>query len=162
MGWSRLDYIKKAFAKLGLAAYVYDLTDDQLNDAARDLDAMMAGWNANGIRVGWPIAQDPNNIDLNTDTKTTDIANEAIYLGLAIRIAGDYGKQISPTISQLAEAAYSNLLNQALAPVPQMQLPNTLPRGAGNKPWRYQNGNPFVRKPADNLDVGGDNELILE
>jgi hypothetical protein len=97
-----------------------------------------------------------------TGFASPDIANEAIYLGLAIRIAGDYGKQVSPAMSQLADAAYSNLLNQTLSPVPEMQFPNTLPRGAGSKPWRYQNGNPFVRVPVDGIDTGSDNELILE
>lgn len=162
MGWTKRDYIKKSFSKLGLASYIYDLTPDQLNDAAKELDSMMAGFNANGIRVGWPISSDPNNIALDVDTKVTDIANEAIYLGLAIRIAPDYGKQVPPLVSQLADMAYSNLLNQTLAPVPEMQFPNTLPRGAGAKPWRYQNGNPFVRRPTDDLATSGDNNLILE
>lgn len=162
MGWTKRQYITKAFSKLGLAAYVYDLTTEQLNDAAGDLDAMMAGFNANGIRIGWPMASNPDDIDLDVDTKSTDVAHEAIYLGLAIRIAGDYGKQITPSMGQQADAAYSNLLNQTLAPVPEMQFPNTLPRGAGAKPWRYQNGNPFVRRPVDNIAVGGDNDLIFE
>jgi hypothetical protein len=51
MGWTKKQYITKAFSKLGLASYVYDLTDDQLNDAAQELDAMIAGFNANGIRI---------------------------------------------------------------------------------------------------------------
>lgn len=162
MGWTKRQYIEKAFSKIGLAAYVYDLTPEQLNSAAGDLDSMIASFNSDGVRIGWPMASDPSDIDLDVDTKSPDAAHEAIYLGLAIRIANDYGKQISPSLTMQANSAYKNLLAKTLAPVPELQFPNTLPRGAGSKPWRYQNGNPFVRTPQDNIDVGSDNELTLE
>lgn len=162
MAWTRRNYITKAFSKLGMASYVYDLTTDQLNDAAKDLDAMIAGFNANGIRIGWPMSSDPDNIDLDVDTNSPDYAHEAIYLGLAIRISSDYGKQLSPLNAQLADSAYSNLLNQTLFKTPEMQFPNTMPKGAGSKPWRYQNGNPFVRPPSGSIEAGSDNKLIFE
>lgn len=162
MAWTKRNYINKAFSKLGLAHYIYDLTAEQLNDAAKDLESMIAGFNANGIRIGWPMASNPDNIDLDVDTKSPDYAHEAIYLNLAVRLASDYGKQLSPINAELADSAYSNLLNQTLFQTPQMQMPNTMPKGAGSKPWRYQNGNPFVRPNTDTLDVGNDNKLTFE
>jgi len=162
VGWSKKQYIEQAFESIGLAAYIYDLSTDQLNSAAIKLDAMLAGWNSNGVRIGWPAAANPKSIDLDSDTKSPDVAHEAIYLNLAIRIAPGFGKQIPPEISQAADTAYSNLLNQTAAPTPTRKLPNTMPRGAGNKPHRYGNGNPFMNKPDQTIDAGSDSEIIFE
>jgi P22 tail accessory factor len=162
MGWTKRQFIEQAFEEIGLAAYVFDLTPEQLQSALRRLDAMMAGWNANGIRIGWPIPSDPENSELDVDTKVTDVANEAVYLNLAIRLAPGFGKTISPDTKQDADAAYSNLLNQTAAPTPERQYPNTLPRGQGTKPWRTVNSSPFLRTPDEGLQAGEDNNINFE
>jgi hypothetical protein len=41
-----------------------------------------------------------------------------------------------------------------------MQLPGTMPAGAGNKPWRF-NGDPFLQPPVNTVDVGPDGILEL-
>ncbi len=161
MGWTKREYIIQAFEEIGLASYVYDLTPEQLQSALRRLDSMMAGWNANGIRVGWPLPSTQDASDIETQTNAPDIANEAIYFGLAIRLAPSYGKVVSPETKQMADASYSNLLNQTSEPPPQRQYPGTMPRGAGNKTWRNYN-NPFATNPVDPLAAGADNEIILE
>lgn len=161
MGWTKRQFIEQAFEEIGLAAYIFDLTPEQLQSALRRLDAMMAGWNANGIRIGWPIPSSPDNSELDVDTKVTDVANEAVYTNLAIRLAPGFGKTISADAKQYADAAYSNLLNQTAAPTPERQYPNTMGRGAGNKPWRNVN-NPFLRKPEAPLAAGEDSEIIFE
>ena len=51
MGWTKRQYIEQAFEEVGLAAYVFDLTPEQLQSALRKLDAMMAEWNAKGLRL---------------------------------------------------------------------------------------------------------------
>ena len=162
MGWTKRQFVEQAFEEIGLAAYVFDLTPEQLQSALRRLDAMMAGWNANGVRVGWPMPSTPDASDLDVDTKVPDIANEAIYTNLAIRLAPGFGKTLSPDTKADADAAYSNLLNQTAAPTPERQLPNTMPRGAGTKPWRSFNSNQFVRTPDDPLLAGEDNELNFD
>lgn len=162
MGWTKRQFVEQAFEEIGLAAYVYDLTPEQLQSALRRLDAMMAGWNVNGIRVGWPMPSTPDASDLDVDTKVADVANEAIYLNLGVRLAPSFGKTLSPDTKADADAAYSNLLNQTAAPTPERQLPNTLPRGAGTKPWRSFNSNQFVRTPDDPLQAGEDNEINFD
>lgn len=161
MGWTKRQFIEQAFEEIGLASYVFDLTPEQLQSALRRLDAMMAGWNSNGIRVGWPMPSSPDDSDINVDTKVPDSANEAIYINLGLRIAPSFGKQVSAETKEDADAAYSNLLNQTAAPTPERQFPNSMARGAGNKPWRNVS-NPFLNKPADPLKAGSDNELTLE
>ena len=161
MGWTKKEYIVQAFEEIGLAAYVYDLTPEQLQSALRRLDSMMAGWNTNGICIGWALPSKPDLGDIDTQTNAPDIANEAIYLNLAVRLASGFGKTASPELKQLADSSYSNLLNQTIEPPPERQLPNTTPRGAGNKPWRNLT-NPFVPKPQDDLDAGEYNSITLE
>jgi len=162
MGWTKRQFIEQAFEEIGLAAYVFDLTPEQLQSALRRLDAMMAGWNANGIRIGWPMATQPDDASLDTDPKAPDVANEAIYLNLAIRLAPGFGKTISTETKADADAAYSNLLNQTSAPTPERQYPNTLPRGQGSKPWRSRNSNPFLPNPDTPLQAGEDDYIDFE
>lgn len=159
MGWTKRQFIEQAFEEIGLAAYVFDLTPEQMQSALRRLDAMVAGWNANGIRIGWPMPSNPDNSDIDADTGAPDIANEAIYLNLAVRLAPSFGKVLSPDTKAGADFAYSNLLNQTSSPTPERQAPNTLPRGAGTKPWRSCSSNQFLKTPSDPLVTGDDNKL---
>jgi hypothetical protein len=121
---------------------------------------MVAGWNANGARIGWPLPSQPGESDIDAQTNAPDIANEAIYANLAVRLAPAFGKVVLPELKQLANTSYSNLLNQIIDLPPERQMPSTMSQGAGNKPWRNFNS-PFVRPPQENLETGADN-IILE
>ena len=161
MGWTKRDYLRQAFEEIGLASYIYDLTPEQLWSALRRLDSMMASFNANGVCVGWQMSTEPNMSDIDFQTRVPDAANEAIYLNLAVRLASSYGRVVSPELKTLADSCYSTLLNWTIRPIPQRHYPNTLPLGAGAKPWRNYL-NPFVRQePAPLLD-NSDNKIILE
>jgi len=162
MGWTKRQYIEQAFEEIGLAAYIFDLTPEQLQSALRRLDAMMAGWNANGIRIGWPIPSIADGSDIGVDAKAPDIANEAIYLNLAIRLASSFGKTLSSDTKMYADAAYSNLLNQTSAPTPERQFPDTLSRGAGTKPWRSLDNTQFMKTPSNPLQAGEDSEINFD
>lgn len=162
MGWSKRQFIEQAFEEIGLASYVFDLTPDQMQSALRRLDSMMANWNAKGIRVGWATPSNPTVSDLESDTRVSDIANEAIYLNLGIRLAPSFGKTISTETKLAADEAYSSLLNLTSNLVPERQLPNTMPKGAGTKPWRRLNGGQFITTPTDPLESGSDSEITFE
>lgn len=162
MSWTKRQFITQAFEEIGLAAYVFDLTPEQLDSALRRLDAMIAGWAANGIRISYPIPSSPQNSNIDADTGTPDWCNEAIYLGLALRLAPGFGKTVSPETKAFADLAYSNLLNQASIPTHERQLPKTMPRGQGTKPWRNFN-NPFVYAPDQSaVDAGSDGPIDLD
>ena len=158
MSWTKRQFVQQAFRKAGLAAYVFDLTPDQLDSAMRDMDSMLATWNAKGIRLGYPVPTSPENSDLDQETNVPDSANEAIYLNLAIRIAPDFGKMIPPEVKVGAKLAYDALLSRAAMPM-EMQLPS-MPSGAGNKPWRTEN--PFLPSPVDPLLAGQDSAIDFE
>lgn len=159
MSWTKRDYVNQAFQEIGLAEYIYDLLPEQEQTVLRRLDAMMAGWNSKGIRLGWPLPSSPDNSDIEQDTQTPDVANEAIYLNLAVRIAPMFGKTVSPETKINAKDAYIELIGKFAAPPIEMQFPSTLPRGQGSKPWRTGTSSPFVTPPTDPLQAGED-ELI--
>lgn len=159
MSWTKRQYVEQAFSEIGLATYVFDLEPEQLQTALRQLDSMMGAWNAKGIRLGWPMPSSPQGSDLDEETSMPDSANEAIYLGLALRIAPGFGKTVAQQTAFFAKQAYDQLLSLASMPL-ERQLPQTMPAGAGNKPWR-NNDSPFVNPPVDPLQVGPDGILEL-
>lgn len=158
MSYTKRQFVEGAFEEAGMAAYVFDLTPQMLQSACRRLDAMMATWNAKGIRLAYPLAANPEDTDIDAETTVPDSANEAIICNLAMRIAPGYGKQVTPGTMATAKAAYDTLMARAAMPQEQ-QFPGTLPAGAGNKPWRY--GDPFMPAPVDPVRTGPDGPLEL-
>lgn len=161
MSWTKRQLIEEAFKEIGLAGYVYDLTPDQLQTALRRMDAMVGGWNANGVRIGYPLVVNPDNSDIDSDSGVPDFALEAIFTNLALRIAPMFGKTISPETRQNADMSYNNMANQVALPTIERQMPQTMPRGQGTKPWRNFN-NPFVYAPSKDIQAGSDNNLDFE
>lgn len=156
MGYTKRQFVTGAFEEIGLSDYVFDLQPEQLEAALRRLDSMMMEWNAQGIRLGYPIASSPQDSDLDTETNTPDSAWEAVITNLAIRIAPGYGKTVSLDTKVSAKNAYNILLQRATFPL-EKQLPETMPIGQGNKPWRWDN--PYVYPPADPVDAGPDGPI---
>jgi len=158
MGWTRRQFVEQAFEEIGYASYTYDLEPEQLESAGRRLDAMMQTWNGKGIRVGYPSTSEPENADLDTETNVPDWANEAIYANLALRLAPTVGKMVPRETKTTARTSYKAVLQKAAFP-PEQQMPETMPSGAGNKPWRNYN-DPYLRKPEDPLLTDdGDDEI---
>jgi hypothetical protein len=161
MGWTKRQLVQQAYEELGLAAYVFDLTPQQMESACRQMDVMIGGWNANGVRIGYPLPTSPQFTELDSDTMVPDFAVEAIFKSLACRIAPSLGKSVSPETKMYADMAYGNMVNQTAAPVPERQMPQTMPRGQGTKPWRNFN-NPFVYAPQNEVDAGNDGPIDLQ
>ena len=157
MGYSKRQFVAAAFEEIGLASYAFDLQPQQFESAQRRLDAMMASWNALGIRLGYPLPSSPQFSDIDAESEVPDSANEAIITNLAVKIAPGYGKQVMPDTKATAKETYNTLLSRAAAPLEQ-QLPGTMPSGAGNKPWRVYD-NPFIRPPVDPVLAGQDGPI---
>lgn len=155
-GWTKGQFVEMAFEEIGLGGYVFDLQPEQLNMALRRLDAILATWNAKGIRLGYPQPCCPNGSELTDKTGVPDSANEAIYTALAIRIAPTLGKTVAGETRVAAKQGYDVLLARAAMPN-EMQLPASMPRGAGNR-WGGID-RPFLRRPVDPLLAGEDGPL---
>lgn len=148
-----------AFSSIGLASYVFDLQPGHLEDAMRTLDSMMAAWNAEGLRLSYPIPSSPESSDLDQETTVPDSANEAIIMNLGIRLAAQFGKTISPDLKTVAKQAKAILLSRSTQAI-EKQYPETLPLGAGNK--QYLNDRVFYPPPEDKVAVGDDDLLEYE
>lgn len=159
MAWTKRDFIAQAFDEIGLGAYVFDLTHEQLHSALRKLNALMATWNAKGIRIGFPLPSSPDGDDLDDVASVPDRANEAIVLNLATRLAPSYGKTISIETKVAAREAYNAMLIYYTHPT-QMQFQGTLPSGAGNKPMNIDR--PFFDQPLTTINVGPDSPIDFE
>jgi RNase H-fold protein (predicted Holliday junction resolvase) len=159
MSWTKQQLINAALEEIGIS-YAFDVQPEELQSALRRLDSMMAEWNVEGIRVGYPIATIDTS-SLTTDSGVPDSATEAIITNLAIRIAPSYGKAVAREVKVTAKKAYNTLQMRALTQDPQeKQFPNTLPIGAGNKRYKNRNQN-FMPTPTDPVDVGPDSILEL-
>ena len=116
MGYSKQQFVTAAFEELGLAAYVFDLAPQDLQTALRRLDAMMAEWNAKGIRLGYPLPGSPQDASLTDPSGVPDSANETIITNLALRLAPGFGKQVAAQTMATAKMGYNTLLSRAAMP----------------------------------------------
>lgn len=161
MGWTKEQLIDEAFAELRLAGYTFDIEPEEKLTALRRMDTMMATWEAKGIRVGYPLPSSPDDSNLSDDSGLPDAAVEAVFLNLAKRLAPGFGKQLSVGTLQAARDGYDTLLWAAARP-PQQQLPSTLARGAGNRPWRNAVSPFFLAPDTDPLSVSSGGDLDIQ
>lgn len=156
MSWTKRQFVVQAFEEIGYASYTYDLQPEQLQAGLRRLEAMIATWNGRGIRLGYPLSDNPDTADLDTTTNVPDSANEAVYTNLGLRIAPIVGKTAAMETKAAARSSYMELLSRFTKPE-EMSLPSTMPSGAGNKPWRQDQ--PFLPGPEEQIDAGNDGPL---
>jgi hypothetical protein len=136
--WTKRQIIEQAFDELALAGYVFDLTPEELQSTLRILDAMMAGWEGKGVRVGYVMPSTPDDSDIDGPSGLPDRANEAVYANLAVRRAAGMGKGVMPSTLRMAREGYAALL-LPLAQPQRTHLPSMLPVGAGNRrPFGYR------------------------
>lgn len=160
MGWTKRQLITAAYEEIGLADYVFDLSPEQFQAACRKMDAMIAEWEPK-IKIAYHSADTPETTSIDSDSGIPSFANTAVYLNLAIRLGTMIGKNISPDTRASARMAYLDMLNAAMPVTLEYQMPQYLPRGAGQKPWRMENG-PFMPQPVDRVTTGGDGEIELD
>lgn len=147
MGWTKRQLIEDAFGELALAGYVFDLSPEELQAALRRLDTMMATWGSQGLQLGHAASATPDGSDLDQDSGIPLEAVEAVYMGLAVRLAASKGKALASSTLRTAKAAFDALMSRAAsADVQEQQLASGTPRGAGRKPWRTIH-RPFVPTP---------------
>ena len=146
--WTKGQIIDDMYAELSLAGYVFDLDAEEVQNALRRLDMMMATWDTKGLRLGYMLSSNEES-DIGQDSGLPDGAIEAVVLNLALRIAPGKGKVLSQQTRALAKQALDALMSVAAMPSPQ-QLQGTLPRGAGNR-RAYRNN--FFRNPVTPLTV---------
>jgi len=150
MSYTKRQLVESAMAEIGLASYAFDLMPEQREAALRRLDSLMAEWNGRGLRLGYPIPDNPATSDIDADSNIPDAAWEAVITNLALRLAPSYGKQVNIETKVSARHALNTIFARAAIP-PEMKLPS-MPSGAGNKAI----DNPFTPAPSSDLIAGQD------
>lgn len=153
MSYTKRQLVEAAMAEIGLASYAFDLMPEQRELALRRLDSMMAEWNTRGLRLGYPVPDNPADSDIDADSNVPDAAWEAVITNLAIRMAPSYGKQVNVATATTARHALNTILARASMPS-EMKLP-AMPSGAGNKSF----DDPFLPEPTTDLIAGPDATL---
>lgn len=161
MGWTKQQLVNQALEEIGKNPAIFNIDPDDMQSCLRTLDAMMGAWGGRGIRLGYALPSSPESSSLDDDSGLPDLANEAVYLGLAIRIAPRFGKTIPSQTLAGARDAFSAIQRMSAFP-PEQQFRSGVPSGAGNKPYRDAN-RPFLPPPVNPLAAGQqDNEITFE
>lgn len=156
MSWTKGEIILEAFSEMGIASYAFDVSPEETSAALRRLDAMMAEWNARGLRLSYPIPNTADGSSVDEDSGVPDYALEAIITNLAIKLAPSYGKILSQETKTAARKSLNVLYGLSAKPLEQQF--NSMPAGAG-----YKNSDRrFTSAPIDPLAVGDDSELDLQ
>lgn len=129
--WTKRDLIEAGYGELAIAGHGVDLSPEEMQTSVRVLDAMMAAWDARGIRIGYSMGG-----ELADSSSIPDSAAEAVYQNFAVRRAAAYGKQLSAETRAQARQGLNALLTAAAFPQ-QQQQPNTMPAGQGNRRQRW-------------------------
>lgn len=158
MSVTKRQIVDDAIAELGIGVDE-DVGSDGRQGVLRRLDMMMASWERLGVRLGYTFPATLGESDMDDESGLPDGAVEAAALNLAIRCAPGLGKTVSVETKAAARAGYDTLLRDSLTAVRQ-QLPDTLPRGAGNKGWRTRGE--FMPSPEiDPLDTDSGGDLTI-
>lgn len=129
---TRAQIIAGAFARIGLADYEFDVTPGERASARQKLDAMMAGWEADGVTLGHTADGGGNDA---ADMTTPAYADEAITDNLALRLAPDFGKAPSPMLLMTARRGY-DLCSAKTLVVPTTKRGALAARGGGDRYYR--------------------------
>lgn len=160
MSTTKRQICEDAFAELALSGSTFDLTPEEMHTALVRLDRMLAYWDSQGIRVGYALPDPVLGSGLDDASGLPDGVVQTVVANLAVRLAAVYGKQLSQDTRNTAKQGLTALEGAAVAPRP-VRMPDTLPRGAGNKPWR--GGNPFFPTPDPGplvITEGGDLDIL--
>lgn len=163
MAWSKRELVEDMYAELALAGYAFDLPPEEMQAGLRRMDTMLATWASLGIDIGYAFGLTPSDTSLDQDSGLPLAAVEAVVLNGAIRLAAGKGKTLARSTAAAAKAAYDSLvLGCANAQMQEQQLDSTVPRGAGNKPFRAYT-RPFMPTPDEGaLVLGADGGLTFD
>lgn len=149
---TKLTIVQRALGKIGLNRYVFTATPAQLQDAVEQLDQIATEWDGIGIRKGFRLGN-----DVNEESGLPDTAINGYACALALALAPNYGKVVSPQLQASATSSKTALMVTGYV-IPQVNMPSRLPIGTGN--------NLSVRDQAfysdtDRLATGNDGELTF-
>jgi hypothetical protein len=140
--FDKVDAIVDAYSQLRISGITRQPTPGDLELALNRLEGMAAEWATRNICSNWnfqdqPDPNEPSNVQLGY--------KQAYATNLAVRLAVDFGKQLSPGLIAQATQSLSNLSGRsAMDRINMVPYPSRQPRGSGNT-LRYNRWNRFYR-----------------
>ena len=120
-------FISRALTRLGVRASETSLQADEIQDGISLLNDMMSEWEETGPQLGFsPVA------GVSDEVRIPRGANAAVIDNLAIRMAPEYSRVVSPALAKSADDSLKNLLNANVF-IGDVDMPSTLPIGSGNQ-----------------------------
>jgi len=121
-----LDVISGALVLLGIRVAESPIEANESQDGLNALNDMLAEWNTDGIRLGFETLS-----GVEEELYVPDGALGAIKANLAVYIAPEYERSVSPALAQ--RASDGKRTARSLEPMGGSQYPDTLPVGSGNR-----------------------------
>ncbi len=129
--------VDMAYEECAMAGYEFDVTPEELQSALRRLDALMAEWQATGLRLAYNFPASIGTGNLDDWSGVPDAALDISAKYLAMRIAPRMNKGLGAEARQARAAGMVALRTLCAVPVERRLSVNT-PYGAGNKYWGLQ------------------------
>jgi len=121
-----LEVVTGALKLLEVRTAESPVTASEAVDGLLALNDMMNEWNIDGINIGY------ETLDSTTDELHVDLGSiGAIKANLAVYIAPEYGRTVSPDLNDRADRSKKSLRNAI--PLNSSEFPDTLPIGSGNE-----------------------------
>lgn len=121
-----LEVVTGALKLLEVRTAESPVTPSEAQDGLESLNDLMNEWNIDGINVGY------ESLSSTTDELHVDLGSiGAIKANLAVYIAPEYGRFVTPTLQMRADRSKKSMRN-AINMNPS-QYPDTLPIGSGNE-----------------------------
>ena len=130
---TRATILSRAFAKIGIADYQYAVTPAERADARACLDAMMAEWAASGRDLDYTPSDGTDNDGV--AMTTPGWADSAIWNSLAIELADEFGKTVTPGTGKAAKRGYG-LVTSKVMTIPAISNARSVTTGAGERYYR--------------------------
>lgn len=119
--------ITRALTRLGIRASETAIEPDELQDGLDLLNDMLSNWEESGYNLGFsPIA------GITDEVRIPRGANAAVIDSLAIMMAPEYSRPVTPVLAATAKLSFENMI-RANVFIGDVDYPSTLPRGSGNQ-----------------------------
>lgn len=138
---TRATILSRAFARIGIADYVYAVAPDERADARATLDAMLSEWAESGVDLGHTPGEDDDN---DAVAMTTPVwSDQAVWSNLAVRLAPEFGKTPAGPLIKDARRGYDLAAGKTQMIPTAMQARGSI-RGAGNRYYRQPDDRAIV------------------
>ena len=129
---TRATILSRAFGRLGMGNYEFDVTPDERAVARGVLDGMLAEWAATGTDLGHTPSDGDNDAE---DMTTPAWSDQGVIANLALRMASDFGKTPGSGLIKDAKRGYDLAVAKTLC-IPTAQRAQSVAHGGGERYYR--------------------------